>query len=145
MYVRPLAKNPTEAIRGKKEKTPDSSLFPAFSHFAYDVYPLWDMNPFPDTPFWDRTKSKEAADDNKNVSIKGFKDTDCIENIVEKGEIAHFEQFHIFSAMFSQSFFLLCVKMSTYGGKGLIYSNFVQFFNCKMPSIWRSLKYCRLL
>ena len=27
--------------------------------------------------------------------------TDCIENIVEKGEIAHFEQFHFISAMFS--------------------------------------------
>ena len=25
-------------------------------------------------------------------------DTDCIENIVEKGEIAHFEEFHLFSS-----------------------------------------------
>ena len=27
---------------------------------------------------------------------KGFQNTDCIEKIVEKGEIAHFEQFHLF-------------------------------------------------
>ena len=29
------------------------------------------------------------------MAIKGFQDTDCIENIVEKGEIAHVEQFHL--------------------------------------------------
>ena len=33
---------------------------------------------------------------------------------MEKGEIAHFEQFHRFPTMFSYSFFLLCVKMSMY-------------------------------
>ena len=49
------------------------------------------LNPFPITIFWDRPKFKEAADDNWNVTIKGFYDTDCIENMVEKGEIAHFE------------------------------------------------------
>ena len=30
------------------------------------------MNPFPDTPFLDRPKIKEAADDNSNRAIKGF-------------------------------------------------------------------------
>ena len=34
-----------------------------------------------------------------------LKDTDCIENIVEKGEIAHFEHF-TFSTMFSYGCFL---------------------------------------
>ena len=28
------------------------------------------VNPFPSTPFWDRPKFKEAADDNWNVAIK---------------------------------------------------------------------------
>ena len=52
------------------------------------------------------------------MGIQGFQDTDCIENIVEKGEIAHFVQFHLFPQCFSKSFFLQCVKMSIYGGKG---------------------------
>ena len=29
-------------------------------------------NPFPNTPFWDNPKLKEAADINWNVAIKGF-------------------------------------------------------------------------
>ena len=87
------------------------------------------INPFPNTSFWDHPKFKEAADDNLKLATKGFSDTDCIENIVEKGEIAHFdtdyienivekgeiaqnEQFHLFTQCFQ------CVKMSIYGGKG---------------------------
>ena len=42
------------------------------------------FNPIPNTPFWDRPKFKEAADDNWNVAIKGLYDTDYEENIVEK-------------------------------------------------------------
>ena len=34
-----------------------------------------------------------------------LKDTDCIENIVEKKEIAHFQQFHLFSQCFPKAFF----------------------------------------
>ena len=30
------------------------------------------FNPFPNTPFWDAPKFKEAADDNWNEAIKGF-------------------------------------------------------------------------
>ena len=37
--------------------------------------------------------------------IKGFLDTGCIENIVEKGEIAQNEQFHFFPQCFSKAFF----------------------------------------
>ena len=76
------------------------------------------IKPFPDTPFWDRPIFKEAADDNWNVAITGFLDTDCIENIVKNGEIAHFEQCHLFFLKFSKSFFLQCVEISIYGGKG---------------------------
>ena len=39
---------------------------------------------------------------------------DCIENILEKGEIAHFSTM----SSWHFSFFLQCVKMSIYGGKG---------------------------
>ena len=53
---------------------------------------------------------KEAADDNKNVAIKGFYDTDYMENIVEKGEIAHFEQFHLFSQCFPEAFFFYVLQ-----------------------------------
>ena len=49
-------------------------------------------------PFSDRPI--EDADDNWNVAIKGFGDTYCIENIVENGDIALFEQFHLFSTCF---------------------------------------------
>ena len=45
-------------------------------------------------------KFKEAADNNWNVAIKGFYDTDCLENIVGKGEIAQNEQFHLFPLCF---------------------------------------------
>ena len=52
--------------------------------------------------------------------LKDFlKDTDCKENIVEKGEIAQNEQFHFFPQCFPKPFFFHCVKMSIYGGKGL--------------------------
>ena len=56
-----------------------------------------DVNPLPKTALWDRPKFKYAAEDNWNVAGK---DTYCIENIVEKGEIAHFEQFHLFPQCF---------------------------------------------
>ena len=37
-------------------------------------------------------------------------DTDSIENIVEKGEIAHFEQFHLFPQCFPKAFFFNVLK-----------------------------------
>ena len=43
---------------------------------------------FYNTPFWDCPNFEEAADDNWNVAVKGFLNADCIENIVEKSEIA---------------------------------------------------------
>ena len=43
--------------------------------------------------------------------IEYFKDcTDCIENIVEKGEIAHFEQFHLFPQCFPKAFSFSVLK-----------------------------------
>ena len=69
------------------------------------------LNPFSNTHFWDRPKFKDAADNNSgNVATNRFKDTDCKENIVEKGEIAHFEQFHLFLQCFSKGFFFNVLK-----------------------------------
>ena len=69
------------------------------------------FNPFLNAPSWDSTKYKEAADDNWNVAINnGYLDTDCIENIVEKGEIAHFEQFHPFPQCFPKALFFNVLK-----------------------------------
>ena len=68
------------------------------------------INPFLNTPFWIRPNFKEAADNNWNVAIKGFQDTDCIENIVEKGEIAHFEQFHLLPQCFPKVYFFDVLK-----------------------------------
>ena len=50
------------------------------------------------------------------MGLKGFLDTDCIENIMGKGEISHFEQFHLFPHVFQKLFSSVC-KMSIYGGK----------------------------
>ena len=38
--------------------------------------------------------------------------------MVEKREIVHFEQFHLFPQCFPQVIFLQCVRMSIYGGNG---------------------------
>ena len=68
------------------------------------------VNLFSNTPFRDRPKFKKAADNNWNVAIKGIKDTGCIEEIVNKGEIAHFEQFHLFPQGFNKAFLFNVLK-----------------------------------
>ena len=42
--------------------------------------------------------------------MKWFYDTDCIENIFEKGEIAHFERFHRFLQCFIKAIFFIVLK-----------------------------------
>ena len=44
------------------------------------------------------------------MAIIRFLDTDCIENIVEKGEIAHFEQFHLFPQCYPKALFFNALK-----------------------------------
>ena len=70
---------------------PSPKQISAFQSGLFSFLPLLTINPFPNAPSWDRPKFKQAADDNWNLAIKGLLDTGCIENIVEKGEIAHFE------------------------------------------------------
>ena len=42
--------------------------------------------------------------------LQDFLDTDYIENIVEKGKIAHFEQFHLFQQSFPEAFVFNVLK-----------------------------------
>ena len=42
--------------------------------------------------------------------VKGFYDTDCIENFLGKGEMVHFEQIHLFSKCFPKTFFFNVLK-----------------------------------
>ena len=54
--------------------------------------------------------SKKLQAINEMWLIKGFCDTDRIENRVEKSEIAHFEQFHLFRQCFPKAFFFNVLK-----------------------------------
>ena len=44
------------------------------------------------------------------MANREFQDTDGIENIVEKGEIAHVEQFHLSPQCFPKTFFFNVLK-----------------------------------
>ena len=96
----PLTKKPVKPADTHEDKTKTGKILGS----------LLQINPFPNIQFLDCPKFKEAADDNWNVAIKGFSDTDYIENIVEKGEIAHFEQFHLFPQCFPKAFFYIVLK-----------------------------------
>ena len=80
-----------------------------FPKTLYHTFKLRLFNSFchTSTPFGDCPKFKEAADNDLHVSINGFKDTVCIENIVAKGEISHFQQFHLFLQCFPKAFFFI--------------------------------------
>ena len=52
-----------------KGENADNGRFLLF-HGVFNHFVL--LNPFPNTPLWDRPKFKEAADDNWNVDMKGF-------------------------------------------------------------------------
>ena len=54
------------------------------------------LEPFPKQQFLDSTKVKESADDNFKFDENGRKLSKWVENIVGKGEIAHYEQFLLF-------------------------------------------------
>ena len=105
-----------ELIRNSENLATGASLFGFMvlemkGTYTMDIFLyLLCFNPFTNTPFWESPKFKEAADDNWNVAFKGFEDRYCIENILEKGEIAHFEQFHLFPQYFPKPFFFNVFK-----------------------------------
>ena len=75
---------------------------------------------FPNTPFWDCPKFKKAADNNWNVAIKGFLDTDCIEN-VGKGKLLILSIFTLFHNVFLKVFFMPPYQKIGGGGGILFY------------------------
>ena len=61
-----------------------------------DPYLCGDINPFQHNKILDQTKLKAFADDKLNVTKMIIPVFDRVENIVGKGEIAHYEQFFLF-------------------------------------------------
>ena len=59
--------------------------------------------PFPKQRILDSSKLKEFADDNFHFDEHGRKFSKQVENIVGKGEIAHFEQFLLFPQCFQKT------------------------------------------
>ena len=81
--------------------------------------------------FWDHPKLKEAAEDNWNVAIKEFWDTDCKENILEKGEIAQNEQFHLFPRCYPKAFFFNVLQWVYMEKKGFNWESYVEIYLMK--------------
>ena len=67
-----------------KLRTAVENEFNGKSSTQCDLGSTQHTSPFPNTSFRDPVIFKEVADDNSNVAIKGFYDTDYIENIVKK-------------------------------------------------------------
>ena len=61
------------------------------------------LNSFPKGQILDFSKLKEFADDNFKFERNGRKFSKWIENTVEKGEIARYEQFLLFSQCFQKT------------------------------------------
>ena len=61
------------------------------------------FNPFPNDKFLDSSKLKQFADDNFKFDENGRKFSYRVENIVEKGEIACYEQFLLFPQCFQKT------------------------------------------
>ena len=61
------------------------------------------FNPFPNHKFSDTSKLKQFANDNFKFDENGRKFSKLVENIVEKGEIARYEQFLLFPHCFPKT------------------------------------------
>ena len=78
--------------------------------------PLLVLNPFPNDTFYS-SKLNEFAVDNFKFDENGRKFFRLVENIVGKGEIAHYEQFLLFP-VFSKGLYYSHVKTRVCLGKG---------------------------
>ena len=65
----------------------------------------------------DSSKQKEFADDNFRFDENGRKLSKRVENTVEKGEIANYEQFLLFPTVFSKDLYCRHVKTRACLGK----------------------------
>ena len=63
------------------------------------------INPLPDDKILDWSKLKQFADDNFEFDINSRKFSQPVENTVDKGEIAHYEQFLLFLQCFQKACF----------------------------------------
>ena len=69
------------------------------------------LNPFPKTPpFETIPNSKTKQTTIEMWLLMDFMIQTALKNIVEKGEIAHFEQFHLFPQCFPKGFFFNVLK-----------------------------------
>ena len=76
----------------------------ADDNFKFDENSRKFFNPLPDDKFW-TSKLKEVADDNFKFDENGRKLSKQKENTVRKGEIAHYEQFLLFTQCFQKACF----------------------------------------
>ena len=72
-------------------------LHAILSHAVY-------FNPFPNDKFLDTSKFKEFADNNFKCDDNSRKFSEWVENTVEKGEIAHYEQCLLFPQCFQKTY-----------------------------------------
>ena len=74
----------------------------AFSSLSVNSH-IRPHSPFPKRQILDSFKLKEFADDNLKFDEYGRKFSESVENTVEKGEIARYEQFHLFPQYFQKT------------------------------------------
>ena len=74
--------------------------------------------PFPKQQILDSSKLKEFLDDNFTFNENSIRFLKQVENIVRKGEIAHYEQFLLFPTVFSKDLYFRHVKTRACLGKG---------------------------
>ena len=77
-----------------------------------------DINPFNRRQILDSSKLEEFADDNFKFDENDRKLSTRVENTVEKGEIARYEQFLLFPQCFSKGLFSRGVKRCHCVGMG---------------------------
>ena len=75
------------------------------------------LNPLPKKNFR-VSKLKEFADNNLKFDKNGRKFSKRVENTVEKGESAHYEQFSPFPTMFSKDLYCIHLKTRACLGRG---------------------------
>ena len=76
---------------------------PYLAKLAKRVFLLRKFNPFPNDKILDSSKPKEFADGNVKSDEHGRKFFALLENSVEKGEIARYEQFLLFPHCFQKT------------------------------------------
>ena len=76
------------------------------------------FQPFAKRQILDYSKLKEFSDDNYEFHENGRKFSKWVENTVEKGEIARYEQFLLFSTVFSNDLYCRHVNTRACLGKG---------------------------